>query len=72
MKGYLIRVDELAPKREGPDSADWIYIEPSETREKYPIPSAFAAYAKGLNMKLGPERTIPDSEQQDSEERTAI
>ena len=53
MKGYLIRVDELAPKREGPDSADWIYIEPSETREKYPIPSAFAVYAKGLNMKLG-------------------
>ncbi len=53
MKGYLIRVDELAPKHTGPDSADWIYIDPLETREKYPIPSAFAAYAKGLNMKLG-------------------
>ena len=59
MKGYLIRVDELAPKREGPDSADWIYIEPSETREKYPIPSAFAAYAKGLNMKLGARENDP-------------
>lgn len=53
MKGYLIRVDELAPKHTGPDSLDWIYIDPLETREKYPIPSAFAAYAKGLNMKLG-------------------
>lgn len=53
MKGYLIRVDELAPKHTGPDSSDWIYIDPLETREKYPIPSAFAAYAKGLNMKLG-------------------
>ena len=53
MKGYLIRVDELAPRRSGPDSADWIYIEPGETKDKYPIPSAFAAYAKGLNMTLG-------------------
>ena len=59
MKGYLIRVDELAPKREGPDSADWIYIEPSETREKYPIPSAFAVYEKGLNMKLGARENDP-------------
>ena len=59
MKGYLIRVDELASKREGPDSADWIYIEPSETREKYPIPSAFAVYAKGLNMKLGARENDP-------------
>ena len=53
MKGYLIRVDELAPKKAGPDSADWIYIEPRETKDRYPIPSAFAAYAKGLSMQLG-------------------
>ena len=58
MKGYLIRVDELAPKEPGPDSASWIYIEPQETRDKYPIPSAFAAYAKGLNMKLGIHDTL--------------
>ena len=56
MKGYLIRVDELAPKREGPDSADWIYIEPSETREKYPIPSAFAVYAEGIEHETGGPR----------------
>ena len=53
MKGYLIRVDELAPKKAGPDSADWIYIEPRETKDRYPIPSAFAVYAKGLRMQLG-------------------
>lgn len=53
MKGYLIRVDELAPKEAGPDSSEWIYIEPAQTKDKYPIPSAFAAYAKGLNMTLG-------------------
>ena len=58
MKGYLIRVDELAPKKVGPDSADWIYIEPRETQGRYPIPSAFAAYAKGLSMQLGIPRTM--------------
>ena len=56
MKGYMVRVDELAPKEAGADLADWIYIEPEETRERYPIPAAFAAYTKGLNIKLGNER----------------
>lgn len=56
MKGYMIRVDELEPKGTGEQSKDWIYIEPEETREKYPIPSAFGAYTKYLSMKLGKER----------------
>lgn len=56
MKGYVVRVDELAPKDVGKELADWIYIEPSETRERYPIPSAFVAYTKGLDIKLGNER----------------
>jgi len=53
MKGYMVRVDELEPKQTAPALADWLYIEPEETREKYPIPAAFAAYTKGLNIKLG-------------------
>ena len=61
MKGYLIRVDELSPKKPGPDSSDWIYIDPQETRDKYPIPSAFAVYAKGLNMKLGIPQDDPEA-----------
>lgn len=56
MKGYMIRVDELAPKIVSKELADWIYIEPMETQEKYPIPSAFAAYTEGLDIKLGNER----------------
>lgn len=56
MKGYLIRVDELEHKMPGQAVADWIYIEPSETREKYPIPSAFGAYTGSLSMKLGKDR----------------
>lgn len=56
MKGYMVRVDELAPKEGGGKLQDWVYIEPEETRERYPIPSAFAAYTRGLNIKLGNER----------------
>ena len=46
MKGYMVRVDELEPGGTGEQPGDWIYIEPEETREKYPIPSAFGAYMK--------------------------
>lgn len=56
MKGYMVRVDELEPKRLGKDARDWIYIEPQETREQYPIPTAYVAYTKSLNIKLGNEK----------------
>ena len=62
MKGYLIRVDELEPKQISKDTADWIYVEPEETEEKYPIPAAFAAYTKYLNIKLGNERFEEEEE----------
>ncbi len=42
MTGYAVRVDELAPKIEN----DMIYVNQKEAIEKYPIPSAFAAYLK--------------------------
>ena len=48
MKGYMIRVDELASKPGKGMPEDWLYIEPWEIREKYPIPSAFGAYKKYL------------------------
>ncbi|MBQ7934441.1 MAG: A/G-specific adenine glycosylase [Lachnospiraceae bacterium] len=57
MTGYLVRVDELerADCREqaddGPDT--WLYVEPRETKDAYPIPAAFSAYAKYLNIPLG-------------------
>ena len=55
MKGYMIRVDELEQGSPGEDVRDWIYIEPEETREKYPIPSAFGAYTRYLSIRLGKE-----------------
>lgn len=51
MRGYAIRVDELAPKSAVPK--EWLFIEPAETRESYPIPSAFAAYVPYLNIRVG-------------------
>lgn len=54
MKGYMVRVDELEPKEYGGE--DWIYINPDEIREKFPMPSAFEAYTKYLNIKLGNKR----------------
>ena len=56
MKGYMVRTDELEHGRPGEEIEDWLFIEPSETKEKYPIPSAFAAYTKALSIKLGKER----------------
>lgn len=55
MRGYMVRVDELEPAGAGEDIADWIYIEPEETRERYPIPAAFGAYTKMLRIRLGKE-----------------
>ncbi len=56
MKGYVVRVDELAPKALTEETADWLFIEPWETQERYPVPTAFSAYTGYLNIKLGNEK----------------
>lgn len=68
MIGYQVRVDELrkdvssdvsktlgtakanSQKRE---EQDYIFIDPAETKSRYPIPSAFAVYADHMEMKRG-------------------
>lgn len=62
MKGYLVRVDELDPGKPAEMIKDWLYIEPAETKEKYPIPSAFGVYTKMLRMKLGKARYEEEKE----------
>ncbi len=52
MKGYMIRVDELS---RGETPKDWLFVEPKETEEKYPIPSAYARYMKCLQITVGYE-----------------
>ncbi|MBU9737273.1 A/G-specific adenine glycosylase [Diplocloster agilis] len=49
MIGYVVRVEEL----EEMDASDWIFIEPQDTGRDYPIPAAFGAYTKYLNIKWG-------------------
>ncbi len=56
MKGYQVRVDELRTSEPTEETGNWLFIEPSETQKKYPIPSAFAAYVPYLNIKLGKEQ----------------
>ena len=53
MQGFFVRTDELIPKNPGKDEKDWVYVATEETKDKYPIPSAFAAYARYLGMHRG-------------------
>ena len=61
MKGYMVRVDELEPANPTGESRDWLYIEPDRVQEKYPLPAAFAAYTRYLNIKLGNEKYREES-----------
>ncbi len=56
MTGYVIRVDELEKEPPGEAFKDWIYITPEQTREAFPIPTAYSAYTKYLNIRLGQEK----------------
>ncbi len=52
MKGYMIRVDELS---KGKTPKEWLFVEPKETEQKYPIPAAYAKYMKYLQVTVGYE-----------------
>lgn len=56
MKGYLVRVDELEHKSPGEDSKNWLFVEPRETEQRYPMPSALSAYTRYLQIRLGKKR----------------
>ena len=53
MIAYQIRVDELAVKGKQLEDENWIFVESKEAETKYPLPSAFAAYTKCLNISQG-------------------
>lgn len=48
MAGYMIQVDSLTR-----NESDLLFAEIEEAEEKYAIPSAFAAYTRQLNLRLG-------------------
>ncbi len=56
MKGYTIKVDELAVPSAQQNEQGWLFVEAKETEEKYPIPSAFVTYTRYLNIKQGNEK----------------
>lgn len=57
MTGFSILVDELEPMKR---DKKLLFVKPEETEEKYPIPSAFAAYSQYLNIRTGSSRIKAD------------
>ena len=53
MIAYQIQVDELAKKGKQLEQKNWIFTESKEAEANYPLPSAFAAYTKCLNIAQG-------------------
>lgn len=53
MVGYAIRVDELSPRNPVAEPDKLFFAQKDETEDKYPIPSAFAAYTGCFDIKLG-------------------
>lgn len=49
MRGFVLRVDELDCPNERADAMGWTAVDKKEARERYPIPSAYAAYRKYLD-----------------------
>lgn len=68
MKGYLVRVDELAGRGDGQRTQDFVFVDPEETRTNYPIPSAFAVYAQQAEMIRKPKKERRGKESGDREE----
>ena len=58
MIAYRIKVDELAKKGETLEREKWFFVETKEAEEKYPLPSAFAAYTKYLNIRQGSDTIV--------------
>lgn len=52
MTGYAVSLEET----ENMDQNGLFFIEAKETEEKYPIPAAFAAYARYMDIVLGQEK----------------
>lgn len=65
MTGYAVRVDELENPEGAGAGQDWLFIDKHEAREKYPIPSAYAAYAEYLDIQLGVAKELKYTDNND-------
>lgn len=48
--------DKVSEEKPVGDTGKWLIIQPERTEAEYPIPAAFAAYAKYLQIRLGQEK----------------
>lgn len=48
MRGYMVWIDELEEEK-----SNLLFVEVETSEKKYPIPAAFSAYTKYMNLKLG-------------------
>lgn len=53
MTGYAIRVEEQEFEENTEENRQLIFVDAEDAKERYAIPSAFAAYAEYMNIKLG-------------------
>lgn len=53
MIAYQIKVDELSQKDNVLKKEKWMFVESEDAEKNYPLPSAFAAYTKYLNIRQG-------------------
>ena len=60
MIGYMVLVEQMEKddpaRQEGWQSEKLLIVEPERTEAEYPIPAAFAAYARYLQIRLGQEK----------------
>ena len=55
MDGYAVLLEGGLPQKGG-HQQPFIFVEAEDAKERYAIPSAFAAYAGYMNILLGNER----------------
>ena len=63
MQGYVILVQEAGFEEEKEDTGGLLFVDAESSQEKYAIPSAFAAYAKYMDIRLGNERFLEKTEE---------
>lgn len=63
MKGYAILIEEPEEQRKGKRtrrSEELLFVEATDSEERYAIPAAFAAYTKYMNIKVGKQRFLSE------------
>lgn len=59
MTGYMVHIAQLEDEKTG--KTGYVFAEAADSEEKYAIPSAFAKYARCLNIRLGSERNAANT-----------